>query len=131
MHPNGDQTTLTRNHTEINKGTVNHYITGNNNTTIDGHSKIFINKSGGLNNHYDIQIGSGANINIQVESGDINLYTLTGRINVNSGGDYNLKVGGDMTVEVAGNMVSNVEGVSNLNTVGEVTIRGATIDLNP
>jgi len=131
MHPNGDQTTLTKAHTEINKGTVNHYITGNNNTTIDGHSKIFINKSGTLNNHYDIQIGPGANINIQVESGDINLHTLTGRINVNSGGDYNLKVGGDMTIEVAGNMVSNVEGISLQNTVGEVTIRGATIDLNP
>ena len=131
MHPNGDQTTLTRNHTEINKGTVNHYITGNNNTTIDGHSKIFINKSGTLNNHYDIQIGPGANVNIQVDNGDINLHTLTGRINMNAGGDYNLKVGGNMTVAVAGEFSQTVEGGSIHNTSGTVVIRGNTIDLNP
>ena len=131
MHPNGDQTTLTKAHTEINKGTVNHYITGNNNTTIDGHSKIFINKSGTLNNHYDIQIGPGANINIQVESGDINLHTLTGRINMNAGGDYNLKVGGNMTVSVAGEFSQTVDGGSIHNTSGTVVITGNTIDLNP
>ena len=131
MHPNGDQTTLTNTHTEINKGTVNHYITGDNNTTIDGHSKIFINKSGSTNNHYDIQIGPGANVNIQVDNGDINLHTLTGRINMNAGGDYNLKVGGNMTVAVAGEFSQTVDGGSIHNTSGTVVIRGNTIDLNP
>ena len=120
----GDSYTLTNGDHQV-------YIQGKSDITIDGRHKLFINKEGGLNNHYDIQIGPGANVNIQVDSGDINLHTLTGRINVNSGGDYNLKVGGDMTLEVAGNMVSNVEGISLLNTVGEVTIRGSTIDLNP
>ncbi len=131
MHPNGDQTTLTNNHTTINKGTVNHYITGNNNTTIDGSSKIFINKSGGTNNHYDIQIGPGANVNIQVDNGDINLHTLNGRINMNSGGDFNLKVGGNYYLQVDGSSFESINGNHSESTTGAVTVRGSTIDLNP
>ena len=131
MHPNGDQTTLTNNHTEINKGTVNHYITGNNHTTIDGHSKIFINKNGEAGNHYDIQIGAGANVNIQVDTGDINLHTVQGRINMNAGGDFALKVGGDYFLQVDGSKFEDVNGTRTENTSGGVTIRGATIDLNP
>lgn len=132
IFPDGTRTDITKgNHATLTKGKKQVYIEGNSDITIDGRHKLFLNKSGTLNNHYDIQVGPGANINIQVDTGDINLHTLTGRINVNSGGDYNLKVGGDMTLEVAGNLVSNVEGISLLNTVGAVTIRGSTIDLNP
>jgi hypothetical protein len=118
-------------HYTLTSGDQSTYVQENNDLTIDGRYKLYINKSGSLNNHYDIQIGPGANVNIQVDNGDINLHTLTGRINVNSGGDYNLKVGGDMTIDVAGNVVSNVEGAKVENTSGSVTIRGATIDLNP
>ena len=107
------------------------YVQEHNDLTINGRYKLYINKNGSTDNHYDIQIGPGANVNIQVDNGDINLHTLTGRINVNSGGDYNLKVGGDMTIDVAGNVVSNVAGAKVENTSGSVTIRGATIDLNP
>ena len=46
IHPNGDQTTINNNSYHITKGTSNHYITGDSNTTIDGHHKLFINKSG-------------------------------------------------------------------------------------
>jgi hypothetical protein len=115
----------------ITNGDRQTYVQENNDLTINGRYKLYINKNGQTNNHYDIQIGPGANVNIQVDNGDINLHTLTGRINVNSGGDYNLKVGGDMTIDVAGNVVSNVEGAKVENTSGSVTIRGATIDLNP
>ena len=131
MHPNGDQTTLTNTHTEINKGTVNHYITGNNNTTIDGSSKVFINKAGLPNNNYDLVIGPNANINIYAETGNINLVTGQGKINFNSGGDANIKVGGSLTIDVAGNLVQNVEGNTTENTSGTVIVRGSTIDLNP
>jgi hypothetical protein len=131
ISPNGDQTTITNNNYSITKGTTNHYITGDSNTTIDGHHKIFINKNGSENNHYDIQVGPGANVNIHVDNGDLNLHSTNGRINMNAGGDYNLKVGGNMTVSVAGEFNSTVEGGSNYNTSGTVVIRGATIDLNP
>ena len=53
-----------------------------------------------LNNHYDIQVGLGASLNIQVDSGDVNVVTRVGKVNVNAGGDYNLKVGGNYTLSV-------------------------------
>ena len=106
-------------------------ISGDSDISIDGRHKIYINKSNTLNNHYDIQVGTGANINIQVDSGDVNLITTTGKINVNAGGDYNVKVGGNYNMTVAGNRQVDVEGTTTDNTTGAVTHRGSTIDLNP
>ena len=106
-------------------------IQGQSDITIDGRHKLYINKSGEENNHYDIQIGAGASINIQVDDGDVNIHTLQGKINMNAGGDYNLKVGGNYTVEVAGNTSETIEGTKTSNTTGAVIHRGSTIDLNP
>ena len=106
-------------------------ITGNSDITIDGRHKLYINKSNTLNNHYDIQIGAGASINIQVDDGDVNIHTIQGKINMNAGGDYNLNVGGNYTVQVAGNTTETIEGSKTSNTTGAVTHRGSTIDLNP
>ena len=109
-------------------------IQGQSDITIDGRHKLFINKSQTTDNHYDIQIGRGASINIQVDSGDVNIHTIEGKMNLNAGGDYNLKVGGNYTVEVLGNMVENVigsESTRTSNTTGAVIHRGSTIDLNP
>lgn len=106
-------------------------VTGNKEVSIDGHSKIYINKAGGVDNHYDIQVGENANINIQVDKGNINLVTTQGKINVNAGGDYNLKVGGNMNVVVEGNTSETIEGSKTSNTTGAVIHRGSTIDLNP
>ena len=131
-HPDGtrtdiikkDQYTLTTGDNQV-------YIQGKSDTTINGRHKLYINKDGSTNNHYDIEIGPGANINIQVDNGDINLHTLNGRLNLNSGGDTNLKVGGSLTIDVAGNLIQNVEGNTTENTSGTVIVRGSTIDLNP
>ena len=106
-------------------------ISGDSDISIDGRHKIYINKSNTLNNHYDIQVGTGANINIQVDSGDVNLITTTGKINVNAGGDYNVKVGGNYNMTVAGNRQIDIEGTTTDNTTGSVIHRGSTIDLNP
>ena len=120
----GDHYTLTSGDTKV-------YIQGDSDTTINGRHKIFINKDGQANNNYDIQVGPGANVNIHVDNGDLNLHSANGRINMNAGGDYNLKVGGNMTVAVAGEFSQTVEGGSIHNTSGTVVIRGNTIDLNP
>jgi hypothetical protein len=106
-------------------------IQGQSDITIDGRHKLFINKTNTLDNHYDIQIGANANINIQVDDGDVNIHTVKGKINLNAGGDYNLKVGGNYTVEVAGNTSETIEGTKTSNTTGAVIHRGSTIDLNP
>ena len=106
-------------------------IQGQSDISIDGRHKLYINKSNTLNNHYDIQIGAGASINIQVDDGDVNIHTIQGKINMNAGGDYNLNVGGNYTVQVAGNTLETIEGTKTSNTTGAVTHRGSTIDLNP
>jgi hypothetical protein len=66
-----------------------------------------------------------------VDKGNINLVTVDGNINVNSGGDYNVKVDGNYTMAVSGNETKNVEGTTTHNTTQAVVIRGSTIDLNP
>ena len=106
-------------------------IQGQSDITIDGRHKLFINKSNTLNNHYDIQVGANASINIQVDDGDVNIHTIKGKINMNAGGDYNLNVGGNYTVAVAGNTTETIEGTKTSNTTGAVIHRGSTIDLNP
>ena len=127
------------NKTDIIKGTHftlvsdsnKHFIQGNSDISIDGRHKIYINKNNVADNHYDIQIGAGASINIQVDSGDVNIHTIQGKINMNAGGDYNLKVGGNMNVVVEGNTTETIEGTKTSNTTGAVIHRGSTIDLNP
>jgi len=106
-------------------------IEGDSDISINGRHKIYINKDNTPGNDYTIQIGSGANVNIQVDSGDVNLVTVSGNVNVNSGGDYNLKVNGNMNVLVEGNISETVEGNKTSNTTGAVIHRGSTIDLNP
>jgi len=128
----GTLTNITKgNHYTLTSGDQSTYVQENNDLTIDGRYKLYINKSGSLNNHYDIQIGPGASVNIQVDRGDINLHTVNGRLNFNSGGDTNLKIGGSLTIDVAGNLIQNVEGSTTENTTGAVIVRGSTIDLNP
>lgn len=130
-NPNGDRI-------DIIKGTQYMLTSTDNKVSIDGHSditvggrhKIYINKDGQANNHYDIQIGPNANINIQVDTGDINLVTKQGKVNVNAAGDYNVKVGGNYTMTVEGNRTVNVDGSTTDNTTGSVQHRGSTIDLN-
>ena len=107
------------------------YVAGNSDITLDGRHKLYINKNNTANNHYDIQIGAGASINIQVDDGDVNIHTVQGKINMNAGGDYNLKVGGNMNVLVEGSISETVEGSKTSNTSGAVIHRGSTIDLNP
>jgi len=129
---NGTLTNITKgDHYSLIDGDRQTYVQENNDLTINGRYKLYINKNGQTNNHYDIQIGPGANVNIQVDNGDINLHTLTGRLNLNSGGDTNLKVGGSLTIDVAGNLIQNVEGNTTQQTTGTVIVRGSTIDLNP
>ena len=131
-NPNGDRI-------DIVKGTFYTLTSADNKVNIDGLSditiggrhKIYINKDGQENNHYDIQVGPNANINITCDNGDINVISRQGRVNVDSAGDYNLKVGGNMNVEVLGNKTETIDGNKTSSTSGAVIHRGSTIDLNP
>ena len=108
-----------------------HYIKGNSDITIDGRHKVYINKSGTEDNNYDIQVGPNANVNIQVDNGNLNVVTKTGQFNFDVGSDFNVQVGGDYNLTVLGNKTERIEGNHVQDTTGTVTIKGATIDLNP
>ena len=132
MNPNGDRIDIVKNdYYSLISNNNKVDIEGLSDITIGGRHKIYINKDGSTNNHYDIQVGPNANVNIQVDTGDINLVTKQGKVNVNAAGDYNVKVGGNYTMTVAGNRNVLVDGFTIDNTTGTVIHRGSRIDLNP
>tara|TARA_B100000497_G_scaffold127292_1_gene168586 strand:- start:126 stop:1211 length:1086 start_codon:yes stop_codon:yes gene_type:complete len=129
---NGNQVNIVKgDHYNIVSGKRQAVIEGNADITIGGRHKIFINKNGQENNHYDIQIGPNASVNIQVDKGDMNVVLKDGKMNTNVAGDYNMKIGGDMNLDVRGNKSETVSGNKTSNTTGAVIHRGSRIDLNP
>ena len=132
LYPDGDRVDVVKkDYYNIVAGKSQAQITGNSDITISGRHKIYVNRDGGADNHYDIHVGANANINIQVDNGNINMVTKTGKINMNAGGDYNLKVGGNYTVTVLGNTQETIAGNKTSETTGAVVHKGKTIDLNP
>ena len=73
------------------------HIQGDSTKTIDGGLRVFINKDrvGDNANNYNIQVGAGANVTIQVDEGDINLIAPsdTGNINMKCGGSLAIEAG--------------------------------------
>ena len=118
-------------HYNIVSGKRQAVIEGNADLTIGGRHKIYINKDGQENNHYDIQVGPNASVNIQIDKGDMNVVLKDGKLNTNVAGDYNMKIGGNMNLDVRGNKTETVSGSKTSNTTGNVIHRGARIDLNP
>ena len=118
-------------HYNIVSGKRQAVIEGNLDITIGGRHKIYINKDGQTNNHYDIQVGPNASVNIQIDKGDMNVVLKDGKLNTNVAGDYNMKIGGNMNLDVRGNKTETVSGSKTSNTTGNVIHRGARIDLNP
>jgi len=130
------------------------HIKGNSSTTVDGGVRVFVNADASTDDqNYTIQVGKGANVNIQVDEGDVNIVTAEG------GGDINLKSGKNihmqatqgiymksslMAIEVNGNWVEQSENKTQstgahvmkstttaLDGKTSVTVTGARIDLNP
>ena len=129
---NGDKIDIiTNDHYTLTSNNNKAYIQGDSDITIDGRHKVYINKSGQANNNYDIQIGPNANVNIQVDRGNLNVVTKTGQFNFDVGSDFNVNVGGNYNLTVLGNKVEQIEGNHTQDTTGAVTIKGSTIDLNP
>ena len=79
-----------------------------------------LTRDGQENNHYDIQIGPNASVNIQVDKGDMNVVLKDGKLNTNVAGDYNMKIGGNMNLDVRGNKNETVSGSKTSNTTGAV-----------
>ena len=128
----GNQVNIVKgDHYNIVSGKRQAIIEGNADLTIGGRHKIYINKDGQTGNHYDIQIGANASVNIQIDKGDMNVVLKDGKLNTNVAGDYNMKIGGNMNLDVRGNKTETVSGNKQSNTTGTVIHRGSRIDLNP
>ncbi len=137
MLPNGDLVTLVKNsHYAITSSNNKAFIQGDSDITINGRHKVYINKNGQSDNNYDIQVGPGANVNIQVDKGNLNVVTKTGQFNFDVGSDMNINVGGNYNLNVQGNILetakkqtTNVDGEVEINA-GEVDINAVPINLN-
>ena len=81
------------------------HIQGNSRETIDKGVRIRVNASGQSGNNYNVEVGQGSNVNIEVNGGNINLTTLgsgqdAGDININAARDLKIQVGRNMTTDV-------------------------------
>ena len=131
ISPDGTQVNIIKgDHYNIVSGKRQAVIEGNADITIGGRHKIFINKNGQTNNHYDIQIGPNASVNIQVDKGDMNVVLKDGKMNTNVAGDYNLKVGGSYNLDVRENYTETINNNKTSNTTGIVRHTGGEIHLN-
>jgi len=138
ISPDGTQVNIIKaDHYNITTGKRQEIISGQSDITIGGRHKIYINKDGQENNNYDIQIGPNANVNIQIDKGDMNVVLKQGKMNTKVQGDYNLDIDGNYTVDVKGNRLVNVGGTTTDNTQQAVLHTGQTykvkanrIDLN-
>ena len=139
IHPEGDKVTrVKKNNYTLTSGDDFAHIRGNSSTTVNGGVRVFVNADGSTdNNNYTIQVGANANVNIQVNKGNVNVVTTDGDINMKSGNDINIEATNAIRLksttfdaEVQGAWNEKVEG-DNTKTGKAVLITGNTIDLNP
>ena len=81
------------------------HIQGTSRQTIDKGLRVRVNSSGVAGNNYNIEVGQGSNVNVEVNGGNINMTTLgtgedAGDINTNASRDLNNQVGSSMKLRV-------------------------------
>ncbi len=72
------------------------HIKGNQSTTVDGGVRVFVNADASTDDqNYTIQVGKNANVNIQVDGGNVNVVTKSdGDINLMSDRNINMQTKG-------------------------------------
>ena len=127
------------------------HIKGNSSTTVDGGVRVFVNADGSTDDHnYTIQVGNNANVNIQVDKGDVNVVTSQGDINLKSGKNIHMEAtqgiymkSASVDAEISGDWNESTKNktestgqhemnasVQDINGASEVDIDGGTINLN-
>ena len=113
------------------------HIKGNSSTTVDGGIRVFVNADSSTDDqNYTIEVGNNANVNIQVNKGDVNVSTLgEGDINLNSTGNINMQASGfrlqAQTVDIAVNETWNeTVNTSKTESTGAHTMNATTQDIN-
>ena len=111
--------------------TGDHYahIKGNHSTTVDGGVRVFVNADATADSNYTIEVGNNANVNVQVNKGDVNVHTADGNINMKSGGSIHMEA--DLGVRVKAKFFSaEIQGSWEEKVQGTNTKTGKTINLN-
>ena len=136
IHPDGSKVTRVKkdNYEVITNDNYLH-IQGISRHTIDEGLRIRVNAKGETGNNYNVEVGQGSNVNIEVNGGNINLTTLgsgqdAGDININASRNLNIQVGNQMNVNVIRDSIENVGGKKDEFVVGNNTKTGKKIDLN-
>ena len=142
IHPNGSKVTRVKkdNYDIITNDDYCH-IQGVSRHTVDKGLRVRVNSLGVSGNNYNIEVGQGSNVNVEVNGGNINLTTLSsgqqaagqttsGDININAARNLNVQVGKDFNVNVIGKAVENIALTKDEFVVGNNTKTGKKIDLN-
>jgi len=138
IHPDGSKVTRVKqdNYTLVTGDDFAH-IKGNSSTTVDGGIRVFVNADSSTDDqNYTIEVGNNANVNIQVNKGDVNVSTLgEGDINLNSTGNINMQASGfrlqAQTVDIAVNETWNeTVNTSKTENTGAHTMNATTQDIN-
>ena len=96
--------------------------------TIDKSLKLKVNKLNSSGNHYDIEIGEGANFNIMVRSGSLNM-NINGNVNIFSNDDINMSCD-NFRVDASNKVTISSGDKMLLDSSGENDINGTPINLN-
>ena len=136
LHPNGDKVTrVKKDNYDLVYGQQFTHIRGNQSTTTNGGVKVFVNAAGAggrdalTQYHYTIQVGKNANVNIQVDKGDVNVVTTQGDINLKSGKDVNIEAAQALRLK-SNTLEAEVDGTWTEKVTGANTKTGKTINLN-
>ena len=105
------------------------HIQGNHSTTVDGGVRVFVNAAAKTGNNYTIEVGNNANVNIQVNKGDVNVHAADGNINMKSGGSIRMDAAQDIRI-TAQSFGADISGTWSEKVQGTNTKTGERIDLN-
>jgi hypothetical protein len=110
------------------------HIQGTSRHTIDKGLRVRVNGSGVAGNNYNIEVGQGSSVNVEVNGGNINLTTLgtgedAGDININASRDLNMQVGRSMNIDVK-NTITEDSKVKTQSTQEALTENSGTHDIN-
>ena len=111
--------------------TGDHYahIKGNHSTTVDGGVRVFVNADASADSNYTIEVGNNANVNIQVNKGDVNIVASDGNINMKSG--QNIQLDAAQGIYMKANLFSaNIDSSWLEKVAGNNTKTGDKINLN-
>ena len=117
---------LSDNYSIVNSNSF-HFTGGNTVQTIDGSLKVKVNKSDTAGANYDIEVGSGANLNIMVRQGDLNM-NIKGNVNQFIDGDMNASMD-NLRLDASNKITMSAGGQIHIDG-GSVNIDGNPIDLN-